>query len=193
VIVVADAIPDLDLGNFADRYDTVWAGRSERRAWRIVLEVRRGGVRFARIFRVGQAEVDHRRIGAGKGYAILGEPGVLELAPHIELFLHAGLAFLLRAETGCRGPTVGGGGLRAGPQGPRQQQAQDAGFLHDLRRLLRVGRNHERIIQQILEMPQRNFGLVQARQRVDMERPRLLIDRRDLTYLSAIGNRRWFS
>jgi hypothetical protein len=74
--------------------------------------------RFARIFGVGQANIAHRRVVAGKGYAIGAELGVLELLPGIEFLFHAGLTFCLGAEPRRGNPAIGSRGLGSGPQCP---------------------------------------------------------------------------
>ena len=67
----------------------------------------RFGCGFPGIFGIGQAEIGHRAVVAGKRHAITLELRVFELTPHVELVLQAGLAFLLSPKPRRRGPRIG--------------------------------------------------------------------------------------
>jgi hypothetical protein len=77
---------------------------------------------LSRIFIVFQTEIGQSAVIVGKRDRVFGKFGVLELPPHIELFLHARQALFLACEPARPGPTVRRRPAAAGPQDPHQEQ-----------------------------------------------------------------------
>ena len=85
---------------------------------KLSLSLPRLGWGFSRVFVFRQAKVGHRAVIARKDDTVAFEFGIFELAPNVQLVLETRLAFLLRAEPGCRQPAVGGRGLGSCPERP---------------------------------------------------------------------------
>ena len=76
------------------------------------------GRRFSRFFVLRQANVSHRAVITRKEHTVAFKFGVFELAPHVQLVLETGLAFLFGAEPGRGQPAIGRHSLGSCPEGP---------------------------------------------------------------------------